>query len=168
MSESLTKSEFIEREMKEWEEHFEIPFQSKYKVRMLHELRYTYGKTPDDHIKSKREIIEGIVRLERELNLKPKQKEDRRNLTEKVHVIIVVNQEKFTATLDLFRGLVESNLEVVSTNKYSAKLTTGKYQILLGTPSESLRGKRCDVLLNLTKDNEIENMVREFSNRKPL
>ena len=163
MSERLTKREFIEREMKVWKEKFDISFADEFKVEMLQELRYTYMNTQEDHIKTKNDIIETIMKLERSLNLKPRNVELELSMPEKEKIMIVVNNRGTQFEMSrLLEGLINKNeLNFTFGKQFPTQFITSSKKINIELNSEnSLRGKRCDTLLNLTGDSKVEDMVK--------
>jgi hypothetical protein len=155
-----TKREYIERELKAWKEQFEIPFEDEYKVKILHDLRYTYENTPDDHVKTKADIIHAIQNLARNLKLKPRQKLKRED--KEIHLIVTNNRQETYNTFEFFKELIDDNkiVSLKASPKYAEIETTSKIiKIMHKTESELFRGIRFHTYWNLTRDILFEEQV---------
>jgi hypothetical protein len=67
----MNRSEFVESEFSKWKKIYAIPFHDEFKVRMVHNLRYTYDQIPHEHVKSKKDCINAINDLLHDIKLMP-------------------------------------------------------------------------------------------------
>lgn len=63
--------EWVESEYKKWEEMYEILFEDEFNVKALLSLRHQFSATPDDHTKTKVDLLHAMKGLQRDLGLKP-------------------------------------------------------------------------------------------------
>lgn len=69
---TINRREYVEGELKKWNEEYEIPFEQVFDVKAILDLEYQFLSTPDDHIKTKSDIVHTMQRLKSGLRLKPK------------------------------------------------------------------------------------------------
>lgn len=68
----MNKEKYIEKELEKWKQYYNIPFENEFDVRALLSLQYDFMSLPDDYVKSKKDLIEAMSRIKRDLYLKPK------------------------------------------------------------------------------------------------
>jgi uncharacterized protein YfbU (UPF0304 family) len=138
---------YIEREYKKWEEKFEIPFELEFNVKALLSLQHQFMELPEEHVKTKADVMSTITRLQRDLNLKPKRKlQD----NEKREYLFIV--ENAIQKLNIEELLINSSkVEQVLSRAYSTKITTDEFKIHIKMQDEhsGLRGLRADTVLKI-------------------
>lgn len=158
----LTKEQFIEREYKSWKERFEAPYEQEFNVKAMFELQWQYSKTPSDHIKTKRDILETIQRILEGMKLKP-------NYNTVEHRELLIFAKNYTQKVNLhemFKLMLNEKLleEDLKINGVSARsiLKTKELTINIEIPRKELgyRGYRADYILNLTGEKEIDDYYR--------
>lgn len=68
----MSKLEYIEKEFEKWKQYYDIPFANEFNVKALLSLQYDFMSLPDDYVKSKKDLIEAMSVIKRDLYLKPK------------------------------------------------------------------------------------------------
>lgn len=67
------RERYVQEQFNKWSEHYIIPFEHEFELRKYFELQHQYDNTPDDHVKTKRELIDMMGKLKYHLpRLKPK------------------------------------------------------------------------------------------------
>ncbi|PAD84865.1 hypothetical protein CHH57_02210 [Niallia circulans] len=159
----LTREQFIEREYESWKERFKVPYEQEFNVKAMFELQWQYSKTPSDHIKTKRDILETIQRILQGMRLEPVYKVD-----EHRRLIVFVNNDHQIATLhEMFKFMLNNKLiiEDLKMNSVRCKsvLETKNLAIDIEVPKSELsyRGIRADYVLNLTSNKEIDEYFKD-------
>lgn len=151
----MSKEKYIEEKFKEWKEYYDIPFNKEFDVKALLGLQYDFNCLPHDHIKSKKDLLDAMYLIQRNINLTPKKK-----LEKPKRLIIVVNDtshlKEVFETIEIMLGVNNKFVRSGITNAY---FKTNDLEIDIFIKSENLRGKKYDVYWNLTGDLKFENEV---------
>ena len=67
-----TQTEYIEEKFAFWNEKYNIPYNSVFIIRSLFELEYQFMMTPLEHVKTKRDILDMIQKINQSIRLNPK------------------------------------------------------------------------------------------------
>lgn len=68
---SEAREQYVEREFKLWKDNYVITFDQEFIIKAMLGLQYQYNNTSDDHIKTKKDIIETIQRIKYGIKLNP-------------------------------------------------------------------------------------------------
>jgi hypothetical protein len=137
------------------EEYYDIPFHKEFDVKALLGLQYDFNNLPDGHVKAKRDLIDTMQLIQRNLHLTPKLKMDN-----PIKLIIVVNNSThLREVFEIIELMLGTNIKFVVNTKTHGRFKTDNLEIDIFIKSENLRGKRCDVYWNLTGDLKFENEV---------
>jgi hypothetical protein len=142
MSNLASRESFIESEYKKWEDKFEIPFEKEFDVRALLSLQHQFLSLPDEHVKTKADIIITISRLTERLNLKKKNilKDE-----DKLKVIFVVDDEVNKKELsDILTKVTGVNDNDTFNTPSSVNIKTDQFNIKIVLNNDHLRGQRAD------------------------
>ncbi|RNB59375.1 hypothetical protein EDM57_04325 [Brevibacillus gelatini] len=67
------RERYVQEQFNLWNEKFNIPFEHEYELKKYFELQHQYDNTPDEHVKTKRELLDMMNKLKYHLpRLKPK------------------------------------------------------------------------------------------------
>lgn len=66
------RREYVESEFAKWNNEYDIPFEQVFDVKAILDLEHQYLSTPDDHVKTKSDIVHTMQRLKSGLRLKCK------------------------------------------------------------------------------------------------
>jgi hypothetical protein len=149
MENQVSRESYIESEFKKWEETFEIPFEQEFNLKALLALQHQFLTLPDEHIKTKADVMGTISRISKDLNLKRKRK---LSDSEKYSIMFVVDDKLQKDRLeDLFTlSISENNLESVHSSNNQTKIKTDLHQINIVVNGENrLRGQRADSVFKL-------------------
>ena len=139
----LSRERYIESEYKKWEERFEIPFEKEFDVRALLSLQHQFLTLPEEHVKTKADVILTINKLTERLDLKRKtviKDED------KLKVTFVVNDQRQLVDLEdiLTSSMKDTTKNVLRHNPSSTTIKTEQYNIRIHVNNNDLRGQRSD------------------------
>lgn len=165
MSDHVSRESYMESEFKKWQEKFEIPFEKEFDVKALLSLQYQFMVTPDEHIKSKKDLIDAIHRLQYNLKLEPVTNPDEFKI-----LAIVNNQSQKGSLFEMFKKLlgdkiIESSIKTNSPGELRTKLRTKDCEISILTCSHNnidhLRGRKADYILNMTGSRDVDEYFRD-------
>jgi hypothetical protein len=150
MSNLASRESYVESEYKKWEDKFEIPFEQEFNVKALLSLQYQFLNLPDEHIKTKADIVATISRINKDLNLHRKVK---LNDNEKRALLFVTSNKGQREILEdlLSSSIPNEEIEnVLSTNGHM-RMKTDKYIINIyeNGNSQMLRGLRADEVFKI-------------------
>lgn len=158
----LTREQYVESEYKKWEEKFEIPFELDFEIKALFELQHQFINTPDEHIKTKTDLINVIGRLKRDLNLKPIKKF---NDKDKLKVLIIADNLSIKKEYEEFLSqILEGNIETQYLRNSKSDFVTNTHKITIAVENELLRGWRADLVYRLQEDRN--SLYKAFTNTK--
>lgn len=154
----LTREQYVESEYEKWKERFKVPYEQEFNVKAMFELQWQYEKTPIEHIKTKRDILESIQRILHGMKLMPNY-----NAVEHGELLIFAKNYNQKVNLhEMFKLMLNEKLveEDLKINGISARsiLKTKELTINIEIPRKELgyRGYRADYILNLTGEKEID------------
>ena len=156
-------NDYVVNKFGEWKNRYDIPDHEDFNLKMLFSLEKQYIDTPEEHIKTKRDILSMINSIKNRMSYKyfdekTEKTEDIKNKDKKI--ILVVTEDDDKNLREIFYNMLGKevinyinvrNNSVINTNKYIIKFKEKN--------SNNLRGMRCDYFLNLTGDKEFENEV---------
>lgn len=146
----LTREQYVESEYKKWKEKFEIPFELEFEVRALFELQHQFINTPDEHIKTKTDLINAIGRLKRDLNLKPIKKFSN---NDKLRVLIITDSLAVKKEYEeVLSQNLEGNIQTRFIRNNKSDFVTNTHKITVAVDNELLRGSRADIVYRLKED----------------
>ncbi len=151
----MISKELIKSEYKKWSEMYDIPFEKEFEVKALIELQCQYYATPNDHIRTKTDILNAIHNLKRNLGLK---KKEIIHHEDKMRVLVIVdNYTYIKPNTDWFVKLVgEERILNLSESQSQATIVTDNTIIEIRVNSENVRGLKYDRLINLCKDKTLK------------
>lgn len=152
-----SKFEYMEEEFKQWKENYNIPFEKEFDVKALLSLQYDFITLPEDYVKTKKDLIEAMQLIKKNLNLTKKKK---LSDNEKINLLIVVkNEAQLQNVSELIELMLGSSIEKYYKNKTYTSFVSDSVKVDIYTKSTNFLGKRCHVYWNLTGDIEFENKV---------
>lgn len=153
----MSKLEYMEKELEKWKENYNIPFEKEFDVKALLSLQYDFITLPEDYVKSKKDLIEAMQMIQKNLNLTKKKKLSE---NEKIRLLIVVESEaQLQNVSELIELILGSSIEKYYKHKTYAFFINDSVKVDICTKSINLHGKRCHSYWNLTGDLEFENKV---------
>lgn len=151
----MSKEKYIKEKFNEWKEYYVIPFNKEFYVKVLLGLQYDFNVLPDEHIKAKKDLLDAMYLIQRNINLTPKKK-----LEKPKRLIIVVNDSShLKEVFEIIELMLGINVKFVRNSGTNVYFKTDDLEIGIFIKSENLRGTRCDIYWNLTGDSKFENEV---------
>jgi hypothetical protein len=151
------KKQYIDENLELWKENYNIPLDQEFNLKALFGLQYDFMTTPSEHVKAKKDLIEAMQLIQKNLNLTKKKK---LSDNEKVNLLIVVeNEAQLQSVSELIELMLGSSIEKYYKYKTYTSFVNDSVKVDIYTKSTSLLGKRCHVYWNLTGDIEFENKV---------
>lgn len=160
----MSRKEYIESELKKYNEVYEIGFQEEFDLKAMLDLQYQYIITPKEKIKTIGAIIHTKNQIMKNLNLKPRTK------TEKFKVLVIVNDERKQVNIsNMFHKMILSkditdDIKTFSTGRLNIPdIHTKDFDIIFIKHKEgslSYRGLRADYILNFTGRKEIDDYFK--------
>jgi Fe-S cluster assembly iron-binding protein IscA len=161
----LTRESYVESELKKWKEEYIIRFDQEFLIKSMLELQFQYNITPDDHVKTKKDLMEVITRTMRELRLKPNLNKDRLKI-----LVIVKDDGHAIHTYNMFQkmfaeSITFDDIQVLINRVNIPKINTKNFEIIIEKANLNLlRGMRADYILNLSGEYEIDKLFEEQNN----
>jgi hypothetical protein len=146
----LTRESYIESEYKKWEEKFEIPFEKEFDVRALLSLQHQFLTLPDEHIKTKADVISTLNKLNERLSLKEKKTF---KFCDRKSILFIVEDSFHMKDLEQFLTSTIGNKKIDNTfnSTFHTKIKTEEFDIRISLDnSNTLRGQRADFVYKLT------------------
>jgi hypothetical protein len=160
----LTREEYVESELKKWKEEYIIRFDQEFLVKSMLELQYQYRNIPDEHVKTKNDLMRLITQTMHELRLKPNLNKDGFKI-----LVIAKDDDQAVRTYNMFQKMFADSIpfddiQVISPYRVNIpKINTKNFEIRIETAHINLlRGMRADYILNLSGNTEID---EEFRNK---
>jgi hypothetical protein len=161
----LTRESYIERELERWKENYIIPIEQEFSVRAMLGLQFQYDNTVDEHVRTKKDLIDTIQRILGSLRLKPVLSKDR------FRVLVIVNNNHQTINVYnmfqkmLFEKISFENIKHASNGDMSVKnISTKHFDIRIEKANINLvRGLKADYILNLSGDKEIDDYFKNHN-----
>jgi glutaredoxin-related protein len=159
----LTRESYVESELKKWKESYIIRLEQEFSIKAMLELQYQYNNTPDEHVKAKRDLIETITKINRDLRLKPVINKD------KFKVLVIVNHDYEAVNIyNMFQKMLVDmipfdDIQIASSGRVSIpKISTKNFDIVIDKSNLSLlHGKKADYIVNLSGNSEIDKLFRD-------
>lgn len=164
------KTEEIFKQFKQYQERFDINFKDEFYIMELIKLKEQYKATPNEHIRTKKDLMWLILDLEKSIKLREKPVIEQAFDNYKI-LIAVTN---ITDIEDIMlKGLFPNNGNTVkytkmSRNKIFVELFTGIIIEIIIIPKRTDgtfnvdigRGMKCNKYINLTNDSVVEEWLK--------
>lgn len=72
-----TQSEYVAREFEKWSERYEISFEQEFLIKSLIDLQRQFIETPDDHVRTRQDVLNMIIQIQSRLRLENKAKNNK-------------------------------------------------------------------------------------------
>ncbi len=139
----MNNKERAESLFNEYQEKYDIDFKDEFYVKELIKLKLQYQETPDEHIRTKTDLMNLILRMEQQLELK-----------EKIHTIPLIDEFDNWGkeiTINNYNSLI---LEMNMTDILSFKLEQGREQNKLVDVTGFRRVGKTTELIKFAKNND--------------
>jgi hypothetical protein len=153
--ENKNKERYVDENLELWKEKYNIPLDQEFNLKALFGLQYDFMATPSEHVKAKKDLIEAMQLIQRNLNLTPKKKLEKL----KKLIIVVNNSSHLKEVFEIIELMLGTNVKFVVNANTHGHFETDNLEIDIYIKSDKLRGKRCDMYWNLTGDLNFENEV---------
>lgn len=162
-------SERVEREFKEWQERYEIPYTEEFNVKQLLKIREEIEETPTEHVRTRKDLIDMADKLYNHMRFNPKLPEKQYDYK----LLIVGNENQLHAIYDLLRILIrEKDIKSIfdgtrsEIHKFSIELYNGVTIMGRYKDEKQFRGYPINAYINLTGDIEFEeNILKPILNK---
>lgn len=159
---------YVESELNKWRESYVVKPEQEFMLKSMFELQYQFKITPDDHVRTKKDLIETIQRIMNNLRLVPVLNKDRFKV-----LVMVNNDHEKVRVYDMFQKMFIDiipldDIKVNSSGRIRVPvIDTKEFEIRIEKADLSyLRGTRADYILNLSDNKEIDEYFREQNKLK--
>lgn len=160
--ENINRESYVESQLAKWRESYIVKPEQEFMLKAMFELQYQYKNTPDDHIKTKRDLIEAVQRIMSSLKLVPALSKDR------FKVLVIVNDDiDQVKVYEMFQKMFVDRIplkeiQVIGSGRIQIPLiNTNEFEITIKKLNmHLLRGMRADYILNLTGNKEVDDYFK--------
>ena len=152
------KNEYVEQKYVKWKEKYDIPDYEEFMLKVMFDLEHQYNNTPDEHIKTKSDILRTINDIKKDCNFKYSKSQKIEDKDKNIILIVTDNDDRYLR--EIFYNMLGKEVINYTDVRNNSVILTGKYIIKFKEKnSNNLRGMRCDYFLNLTSDKKFENEI---------
>ena len=153
-----SKNEYVEQKYNKWKEKYDIPDYEEFMLKSMFDLEHQYNNTPDEHIKTKSDILRTINDIKKDCNFKYSKSQKIENIDKNIILIVTDNDDRYLR--EIFYDMLGKEVINYKNVRNNSVIITNKYIIKFKEKdSDNLRGMRCNYFLNLTGDKEFESQV---------
>lgn len=154
MNEMLNKTEWVEREYSKFVSEYEVEPIDEFKVNTMFKLMYEYNyEIKDEHVKTRKELLEMIHRIQSTLRLEKKIKESE----DKKHILFLTKDSKELKELFWSMSRIVGEKNTLKMRMFNSIETFDT--IISFLKSKDLYGKRLDHVIDMT-NSEIKSVFK--------